>query len=419
MPSEVRIERLPSGDVTPCAFGVHVVLEAPTGALLHAVRTPDGLCALRGGAVSQFQVARSLPAAAAVQYPAPFGPSPDHQERQQAVERARALMGQSSSQIVAILAEAGGDGAALRADSSGALIAESFASFCVTGVARHWQVTSAYRVKSGGSADRQSTASASQAVARPEVSNPPFASPAAAGPSATPAAPSWQQPSSHPASPSKPVDPSRGYVSAAAEGDARLGSTNANGSTIQHKAVESAAHVVLRGPAAKLAGAAAAIGFEGYNLYNEVGDHSEKLTDQKISEGQYQDRCVESTVTSSGRAMGGLAGAALGQASIPIPVVGAVVGGIVGAAAGGIHANSLWGGAMRLSGGRAKGGDDLVKCVEHKPRGQELTQEQAAQDDSLLTSDPVQTLDSYQQPQSVATKASPYVAADAMDDDLL
>eukprot|EP00435_Cladocopium_sp_Y103_P057788 s1207_g20.t1 len=37
------------------------------------------------------------------------------------------------------------------------------------------------------------------------------------------------------------------------------------------------------------------------------------------------------------------------------------------ATCGGFYANSLVRGAWRLSGGSAKGGDDIVRCVEHFP----------------------------------------------------
>lgn len=136
---------------------------------------------------------------------------------------------------------------------------------------------------------------------------------------------------------------------------------------LQEKALATALHVGLRGPAARVAGAAAAVGLEGYGLYCEINEHGERLDNRSISEAQYQERVCESAVTSSGRAMGGLAGAAAGQAAIPVPIVGAVVGGVIGAACGGLHANSLARGAWRLTGGKAKGGDDLVRCIEHRP----------------------------------------------------
>lgn len=134
--------------------------------------------------------------------------------------------------------------------------------------------------------------------------------------------------------------------------------------------LSTAVHVGLRGPAAKIAGAAAAIGCEGYALYKDIGDHQQQRAKQNISSDQFKERVTDSTITSSGRALGGLAGAVAGQAAIPVPIVGAMVGGIVGAAAGGLHASSFSQGIMKLSGGRAKGGDDLVRCIEHKPGGE-------------------------------------------------
>ncbi|CAE7530389.1 unnamed protein product, partial [Symbiodinium sp. CCMP2456] len=134
---------------------------------------------------------------------------------------------------------------------------------------------------------------------------------------------------------------------------------------LQEKAISTAIHVGCRGPAARVAGAAAAMTVEGYALYKEIGRHCEQLEGKNISSEQFTERICESTVSSSGRAIGSLAGAAVGQASIPVPVVGAVIGGVAGAACGGFYANSLVRGAWRLSGGKAKGGDDIVRCVEH------------------------------------------------------
>lgn len=62
-----------------------------------------------------------------------------------------------------------------------------------------------------------------------------------------------------------------------------------------------------------------------------------------------------------------MAGAVAGQAAIPVPVLGAVIGGVVGAMAAGHHASSLVKGSLRLTGSQARGGDDLVRCVEHGP----------------------------------------------------
>mmetsp|Transcript_67733 Transcript_67733/g.141574 ORF Transcript_67733/g.141574 Transcript_67733/m.141574 type:complete len:215 (-) Transcript_67733:384-1028(-) len=143
-------------------------------------------------------------------------------------------------------------------------------------------------------------------------------------------------------------------------------------SSVGEKTMGTALHVGLRtGHAARLAGAGLAFGCEGYTLYREVETHRQQLDSQAISNDQCQERIAESTVSSGGRALGGLAGAAVGQAAIPVPIVGAVLGGIVGAAAGGFQASSLIRGSLRLSGTQAKGGDDLVRCVEHAPSSAE------------------------------------------------
>lgn len=107
----------------------------------------------------------------------------------------------------------------------------------------------------------------------------------------------------------------------------------------------------MRGPAARVTGAAAAIGFEAYALYSEVTEHGNQKANAQISGGQYEDRVAGSGIASLGCAMGGLVGATIGQAAIPVPILGAVVGGVVGATAGGFHASSV-------TGGKQKGGDD-------------------------------------------------------------
>lgn len=137
---------------------------------------------------------------------------------------------------------------------------------------------------------------------------------------------------------------------------------------LKEKGLNAVLHAGLRGgQVAKVAGVAAALSCEGYNLYQEVVQHGEKHKEGNINSDQYQERICESAVTSSSRCVGGLAGAAVGQAAIPVPVVGALIGGLVGAAAGGLQANSMVRGALRLSGSQAKGGDDLVRCVEYTP----------------------------------------------------
>lgn len=92
---------------------------------------------------------------------------------------------------------------------------------------------------------------------------------------------------------------------------------------------------------------------------------TEQLKDKVINKDQYAEGVTMCSVAASGRAMGGLAGAALGQSAIPIPVVGAVIGGVAGAVVGGAHSETFAHGIWRLSGNKAKA-DDQVKCIEHK-----------------------------------------------------
>lgn len=327
------------GDISEAPEGCHVVLEAPTGSLLHAIRLQEGLFALRGGRTRTFQVKSRPPAALLVRYQPPLGPS-SYEELVQAAQRAQSLIGLELGEVVAQLVAAGGDERELAAGGE-EVAAECLASFCVTGVSRCWNVSDACRaVKSRQTSGCGSTACPTHPSAANGTTDG-SSSPASAG------------------------DTSPDSVQKASTS---LSGKEAIIAKVQEKALKAAIHVGCRGPVAKVAGAAAAIGVEGYGLYQEVNDHAEKLQTQAISAAQYQERVCVSAVSSSGRAIGSLAGATVGQAVIPVPVVGALVGGVIGAAAGGLHANSVVRGVWRLSGGKAKGGDDLVRCVEHKPR---------------------------------------------------
>lgn len=351
MPAAVLFEALAGGDPNASPVGAHVLLEANGGALLNAVRMPDGLVAFRGGRVQHFQVARALPAATAVIYPPPFG-LPTDAEAIQAIERARGLVGLSAVDLAMRLEGAGAQADEL-ATGGEAAMSECLCSFCTTGVAKYWRVTQAYHA-------RMHPASKPEALLEGSTAPPQTQSSALAAPLA-------------PASGNQLVPVLAESKLGAAEGNAETAiETSAAprsqlSHTIREKAVHTAVHVGLRGSAAKIAGAAAAIGCEGYALYQDVGGHSEKLQNNDISKDQFQERVAESTITSSGRAIGGLAGAAAGQAAIPVPLVGAVIGGVLGAGVGGLHANSFARGAFRLSGSKARGGDDLVRCIEHKP----------------------------------------------------
>jgi len=360
------VELLPGGDVAQANVGSHLVLEAGGGALLQALRLPEGLFALRGGRVRTFQVTRSLPSAAVVHYPPPLGPTCDA-ERMQAVERARGLAGLDAAEVSSRLERAGAAAHEL-AMGGEALVAELLCSLCTTGTARSWHVADAYRAER-----RRGTSAAEE---QPAQERRPVSGAAAEAPSLNwraPTPPTIPSPGT-PSLPGQSERPPEQSTGAASPCQSVVGAEDSSSSlttTIQEKALATALHLGLRGSAARVAGAVAAVGCEGYALYREIAEHGEQLGNRNISEDQFQERVCESAVSSSGRAIGGLAGAAAGQAAIPVPIVGAVVGGVLGAACGGLHANSLVRGAWRLSGAKAKGGEDLVRCVEHRPEGAE------------------------------------------------
>ncbi|CAJ1379827.1 unnamed protein product [Effrenium voratum] len=320
----VEVDILPDGDLNGLAAGDHVVLEAASGSLLQALRLQDGFLAIRAGRVQTFQVARKLPAASKVRYPPPFALDSDAL-RTSALERARGFLGMDEGQVREALQQSGADDLPV----AGEAIAERLITFCITGLCWHWPVADAHSRRLGLKQARDMTL----ARAPREVSN---------------------------------VDESSGNASPALKSDGKARDDVIAGK-IQEKAISTAIHVGCRGSAARAAGAAAAMTVEGYALYKEIGRHRDQLDGKNISSDQFAEKVCESTVSSSGRAIGSLAGAAIGQASIPVPVVGAVIGGVAGAACGGFYANSLVRGAWRLSGGSAKGGDDIVRCVEHAP----------------------------------------------------
>lgn len=319
-----RVEIL-DGDLDGLAVGDHVVLEAASGSLLHALRVEDGsFLAVRGRRVQTFQVARRLPAASLVRYPAPFSLQTEA-DRAAVVHRARQFINLDIAEVAETLRE----------DGPEAFLAERLITFCVTGMCWNWNVSEAHRTArflDPVQAKKKETTPASGVGPR-EVSN---------------------------------VDESAGNDSPESR---KFGSSKLDAlpERLQEKAISTAIHVGCRGSAARAAGAAAAMTVEGYALYKEIGRHCERLEEKSISSDQFTEKICESTVSSSGRAIGSLAGAALGQASIPVPIVGAVIGGVAGATCGGFYANSLVRGAWRLSGGSAKGGDDIVRCVEHFP----------------------------------------------------
>jgi len=361
MAGPVQIEILSAGDVNKAPMGSHLVLEARSGALLHAVRMPDGILAFRSGQARMFRAAKAFPSAAVVHYPPPFRIRSDT-ELTQAVDRACTLIGFSAASVLERLIRAGASAYAL-SEGGEVLESECVASFCAIGVCRLWRVVEAYcaaRFPKFGDVDGLRSGEAfvtrtwfhgSCGVVSPAIMKPPL--------------PTTTSPAISTASTSQPIDQKASSRCSIESDENRVDGLTGS---LHENAIHTAMHCGLRGPAAKVAGTAAAIGCEGYKLYHEISGHGDKLVHRKISEGQYQERVCESTITCSSRAIGGFAGAAAGQVAIPVPVLGAVVGSVVGATCGGLHAESLVRGAWRLSGGKAKGGDDLVRCVEHYPK---------------------------------------------------
>jgi len=342
------------------------VLESPSGALLHALRLADGgLVALRGGRVCQFRVARAPPVSVVVRYPTPFGASTDV-ERSQVAERAQGLVGATLAELLPRLVAAGAEEEATLSGGE-SLAAEGLASLCATGTGRCWRVVELYHARKRRAAAELSASAASSSAASSQLLS---ASPhselsaaAVSGCGSSAAAAGTASPSVFDASESSWF--SRPGITA----DDRahdFNSDDKNKNKFKESAISGVVHVAARGPAARVAGAGIAVGFEGYNLYHDVQDHNEKLEQKEINDDQYKERVADSTITSSGRAIGGLAGAAMGQAAIPIPLVGAIIGGVVGGCAGGLHASSFATGMWKITGTSAKSaGHDMVRCVEH------------------------------------------------------
>jgi hypothetical protein len=352
----VEIEKLADGDISPAPVGSHVVLEAASGSLLHCLRMPNGgLLALRAGRVQSFQVAQRLPAAALVRYPTPLAANTEA-EVAQVIDRAQSLLGLSLEQVTSRLTASGLNEKELSEGASKeALVAECLIAFCTTGMSRNWKISEAYRES--------------------KRSKVPLFGPQAilpSHPSASLQGSTQSYADESPYNDSTEDNSTNGGSSPSLILSGPLSASEKLTHKLKEKAISTAVHLGCKGPAAKVAGAAAAVTVEGYALYREISNHGEHLESKKISQEQYQERICESSVTSSARAIGGLAGAAVGQAAIPVPLVGALVGGVIGGACGGFHANSLVRGAMRLS-GRAKGGDGLVRCVEHTSK--DLTEE--------------------------------------------
>ena len=81
-----------------------------------------------------------------------------------------------------------------------------------------------------------------------------------------------------------------------------------------------------------LAGVAVGINlaFEGPLLVHGIYKAHRKKSFSQISEREYRRTIIEEVTTHGNAALGGIAGALIGQVAIPVPVVGAMIGGVSG-----------------------------------------------------------------------------------------
>ena len=81
-----------------------------------------------------------------------------------------------------------------------------------------------------------------------------------------------------------------------------------------------------------LAGVAVGINlaFEGPLLVHGIYEAHRKRSFSQISEREYRRTLIEEWTTHGNAALGGIAGALIGQVAIPVPVVGAMIGGVGG-----------------------------------------------------------------------------------------
>lgn len=332
--SHVQVVALPNGDISKAVAGAHVILEAGPGCYLHSLNLGNNqLVVYRKGRVSQTTISKALPSVKIVNYPPPHTLISEEQ-KSQAINRALQFCGKEAFELRQWLASVGASSEGL-SDSN---LAETFCSYCVTGLPKRWNVMELYH--------------ASPVLPKP------IATSLATDPFRQQVTETWsagqvqetvgQVPAQH-----KPVDRHNHFDSSHVQACVAEGATK--------RILQGGMH----GPAARFAGAAAAVGCEAYRLYGEVQEKSQQLKDKVINQDQFTEGVTMCSVSASGRAMGGLAGAGVGQAMIPIPIVGAVVGGVAGAVVGGVHSETFASGVWRLSGNKAKAADN-VKCIEHK-----------------------------------------------------
>ncbi|KAF4666086.1 hypothetical protein FOZ61_010188 [Perkinsus olseni] len=128
----------------------------------------------------------------------------------------------------------------------------------------------------------------------------------------------------------------------------------------------------VRGGAARHAGALATFGVEATVFAREFKESAGRRLSGEISEHTHVTNISKAGISASSRALGSLAGCGIGQATIPIPIVGAIAGGLIGGLAGGELASNFTNTALRISeGGIADSEADVVGRTEGVPARQD------------------------------------------------
>ncbi|KAF4688060.1 hypothetical protein FOZ60_003226, partial [Perkinsus olseni] len=128
----------------------------------------------------------------------------------------------------------------------------------------------------------------------------------------------------------------------------------------------------VRGGAARHAGALATFGVEATVFAREFKESAGRRLSGEISEHTHVTNISKAGISASSRALGSLAGCGIGQAAIPIPIVGAIAGGLIGGLAAGELASNFTNTALRISeGGIADTEADVVGGSEGVPARQD------------------------------------------------
>ncbi|OLP86396.1 hypothetical protein AK812_SmicGene32513 [Symbiodinium microadriaticum] len=359
----IRIDLLADGDLSGVIPGQHTVLEAASGSLLQALRLRDSFFALRCGLTSvAVSFGGHLPASLWAFIRGSETHNPCRVHTSQVLERAKSFIGLDIPQELvpvdhSCLVWSPGSMYSFKhlADTLDVLWSGSYKGEKST------EERAGLRAKSETACERQD----SQLATRCRI---------------------WNVEEAHKLTRLVALNPEHSQKAFPlsrsddlANVDDGAGGLRAVPDKLQEKAISTAIHVGCRGPAARVAGAAAAMTVEGYARlwhHSVVQDfactdgerHAISVVQRNWSAlraarqndenrpvphilntpliGQLEDKNISSEqFTAQISAVGKKA-----EASIPVPVVGAVIGGVAGAACGGFYANSLVRGAWRLSG---------------------------------------------------------------------